>query len=141
MASWLHPLDSLTAQEITKSSEIINKVHPSPTKWIFNSITLLEPAKNLILNHKTNTTGLKIPRKSFTVLIEKYKGQVYEVIVNLTEETIEKFETVAFGKQPTLTPEDCFDAERIVKGDEVVRKKCAELGYINMELIVADPWL
>lgn len=139
----MHPLDPLTASEISKSSQLIREFYPNKNGWIFNSITLLEPAKALLLplllkDSSSDTT--RIPRKSFTILIEKLTGNVFEAVVNLTDEKIERFDAIPTGFQPTLTPEDCFEAERICKSDSLVQQRCIRLGLENMELIVADPW-
>lgn len=140
-----HPLDPLCSIEISKSSHIIRENHPNEKGWIFNSITLLEPPKKELLPYLLNNVEkspatIPIPRKSFSILIEKRTGNVYEAVVNLTDEKIERFEAIPAGFQPTLTPEDCFEAERIVKSDSEVKRRCFVLGLENMDLVVADPW-
>jgi len=156
-----HPLDPLTGEEINLTSKIIReKLLESDSdlratlengenpRVIFNSITLKEPEKSVLLpklldnnwNHNRTTTEDVIPRKSFSVLIEKGSGKVFEVVVNLTEEVIEKWKTIPEGYQPTLSPEDCFDSERIAKDDVRVVERCKSLGYNDMNLVVADPW-
>ena len=132
----LHPLDPLTPQEISQSSQIIRKNY-SNTSWIFNSITLQEPPKALLL--ETPELG-SIPRKSFVILIERETGKVSEAVINLSENKLESCTAVHAGNQPTLTPQDCFEAERITKEDGEVRRRCADLGFWNMDLVVADPW-
>ncbi len=142
----IHPLDPLTTNEISKSSRLIRKIHPNQSGWIFNSITLLEPPKSVLLpflskNNEDSAADIPlIPRKSFVILIEKGSGNVYETVVNLSDERIERFEAISAGCQPTLTPEDCIEAERICKSDSDVRRRCFRLGLENMDLIVADPW-
>jgi Cu2+-containing amine oxidase len=74
------------------------------------------------------------------LLIEKGTGKVTEATVNLTEGKIETLTEVPSGNQPALTPEDCFEAERIGKLDGDVRKRCAMLGFEDMDLVTADPW-
>lgn len=144
--SGIHPLDPLTPIEINSSSRLIRERYANQRDWIFNSITLLEPPKKVLLpylfkdDEKCQEDITSIPRKSFTILIEKGTGNVYEAVVNLTDEKIERFDAVPTGFQPTLTPEDCFEAERIVKADSEVRRRCFLLGLEDMELIVADPW-
>lgn len=141
-----HPLDPLTPLEITKSSRLIRETHPNQKGWIFNSITLLEPQKRdllpllLISDENQPKDFTFIPRKSFAILIEKETGNVFEVVVNLSDDKVERFDAVPTGFQPTLTPEDCLEAERIVKADPEVRRRCHLLGLEDMDLIVADPW-
>lgn len=139
-----HPLDPLSSTEISKSSRLIRESHPNQKGWLFNSITLLEPPKKellpYLLNNEEQAPKNCIPRKSFSIIIEKGTGNVYEVVVNLSEENVERFDAVPTGFQPTLTPEDCFEAERIVKSDSEVQKRCLILGLENIDLVVADPW-
>lgn len=138
----VHPLDPLTSIEISQSSRLIRKFHPNENGWIFNSVALLEPPKKKLLPFLLDNGKYAggIPRRSFTILIEKGTGTVYEAVVNLMDETVERFESVTAGHQPTLTPEDCFESERIVKADLEVQRRCTLLGLNNMDLVVADPW-
>ncbi|XP_037032511.1 copper amine oxidase 1-like [Bradysia coprophila] len=142
----MHPLDPLTTVEISKSSGLIREKHPNKNGWIFNSITLLEPPKNVLLPFLSKEVELNrkdmvsIPRKSFTILIEKGTGKVYEAVINLSDDTIERFDAVPSGFQPTLTPEDCIEAEKICKSNSEVQLRCLRLGLEDMDLVVGDPW-
>ena len=136
MAS-IHPLASLNPSEIRLTSRLINNAKEGP--WIFNSIQLNEPEKDLVLKYLEDNSTF-IARKSLSVLIDPKSGKVYEVVVNLSKSKVESFEPAPSGSQPTLTPEDCLEAEKIVKTDPIVTKRCRELGLQNMDLVVADPW-
>jgi len=138
MALKPHPLDPLSAGEVSKSSKIIRENYPNE-KWIFNSITLKEPEKSLLLDNTEESLDV-IHREAFLLLIEAGTGQVVEAVVDLLSETIEKFTRIPSGNQPTLTPEDCLEAERIAKSDQGVRLRCAKLGFSDMELVAGDPW-
>lgn len=138
----LHPLDPLSAEEIRLSSRVIRDAKPA-NDYIFNSITLLEPPKRLVLEYlaaeQEGAVLPAVPRESFVVLIERASGDVYEVVVDLVVQVLKSLQHVP-GVQPTLTPEDCFEAERIALENEEVKKTCAELGLTDMSLVVADPW-
>lgn len=141
----LHPLDSLTPEEISAASRIVRENHQSPHGWIFNSITLQEPPKKelaplLLQESEELIASASIPRKAFVSLIEKQSGTVYEVVVNLTDEVVERFEKMAPGLQPTLSPEDCLESERIVRESPEVQERCRKLGLEDMNLVTADPW-
>ena len=139
MATVLHPLDPLTADEIEQSVQLI-KSELKTTNFIYNSITLKEPPKSVLLPYLDGAYESEIPRKALTILIDKSCGKVKEVVVNISAGTVESIVELPPGKQPTLTPEDCFDAERIAKADETVKERCRLLGNENMDLVVADPW-
>lgn len=139
----LHPLDPLTSDEISLSSRIIRNNKQSPHGWIFNSVILIEPPKSELAPRLLSNDSLNgvFPRKSFTLLIERGTGKVFEVVVNLTSGVVEKFDQAKTGQQPTLSPEDCFESEKIVKENAEVQERCKKLGLDNMELVTADPWL
>jgi hypothetical protein len=45
------------------------------------------------------------------------------------------------GVQPLLSPDDCFDAEAIVKGDAgVVELLASRYGLTDLALVACDPW-
>jgi primary-amine oxidase len=45
------------------------------------------------------------------------------------------------GVQALATPDDCLDAEAIVKADPAVAKLLAELyGITDLTLVACDPW-
>lgn len=141
----LHPLDPLTSAEISAASQIIRENHQSAHGWIFNSILLQEPPKNqlaplLLLEDEEALANAAIPRKAFVTLIEKVSGTVYEVLANLTDGVVERFEKMPPGSQPTLSPEDCLESERIVRESPEVQERCRQLGLENMDLVTADPW-
>jgi primary-amine oxidase len=139
----VHPLDPLTPEEISQSSKIIRENKPNAKGWIFNSVVLIEPPKSelaprLLKNEKLDGV---FPRKTFSLLIERGTGKVFETVVDLSKKKVERFDQAKDGQQPTLSPEDCFESERIVKEDEDVKARCKKLGLNDMELVTADPWL
>jgi primary-amine oxidase len=138
-----HPLDPLTRSEISLSSKLILSHHSNSKGWIFNSITLLEPLKAELapLLLENNASALhQLPRRSFVLLIERGSGRVFKAAVNLTSGDVERWEEAGPGLQPTLTPEDCIESERIVRESQEVKERCEKLGIVNMELVTADPW-
>jgi primary-amine oxidase len=138
-----HPLDPLSPAEISLTASIITTTQASNTGWLFNWITLLEPEKSVLLPllFVGDNERSRIPRRSFTVLIERRTGRVFEIIVNLNLRRVEKVEQLPPGTQPTLTPEELTSAENIFKADAAVRERCARLGFTDMANVVGDSWL
>ncbi len=91
-------------------------------------------------DRNNNSEQIIIPRRSFTLLIERFSGKVYEATTNLSEKQIEEFTEPPFGSQPTFTIEDSLIAEDIVKKDVEVQKRCAKIGIEDMDSVVSDPW-
>ncbi|RUS31420.1 LOW QUALITY PROTEIN: copper amine oxidase [Jimgerdemannia flammicorona] len=112
----LHPLDPLSGD--AKPSQ----------DFIFNSITHREP--RFCTPHRT-TRVVRGPDRTW--------GDVYEAVVDLQAQVLKSWLHVP-GVQPTLTPEDCFEAERTALADEAVKQECAQLGIVDVSLVVADPW-
>jgi len=132
----IHPLDPLTPAEVSESSRLIKATQPT-RPWIFNSISLKEPPKHLILS--PNVPLDSIPRRSFNVLLEKGTDKLFEGIVNLTEKKVESLVQIHGGHQPNLTPEDCDEAERIALADEEVKRRAAKLD-LDMSQVFGDAW-
>ncbi|XP_021955837.1 peroxisomal primary amine oxidase isoform X1 [Folsomia candida] len=141
------PLDPLTADEITSTSQIIENYSAAsraePTRrFIYNWITLKEPPKDVLLpfflSNKDPPADV-YPRKSFSVLIERSSGNVFEAVVNLKTKKVESLVQV-HNVQPSLSPEDLLRAEVITRSDATVQKRCASLGFPDMDLVYADPW-
>jgi len=140
----IHPLDPLTPSEITDTTRLIRTAYPHK-KWIFNSITLIEPQKILVLEYiaaegRQDCKVPFIPRRSKTLLIENFTGKVFEVKVNLSSKVIEKYGEVPPGNQPTFTIEETILAEDIIRKDIEVQKRCFKLGLEDMDMVIADPW-
>jgi len=152
-SSTSHPLDPLSGDEMLAASELIRAAfkgkHPgAPLEaLIFNVVTLDEPSKSELLAFDAGKGPLPA-RKSFSILQpplsvygENERYAIVEVIVNLDSKEVEQWNLVP-GVQPLITPEDCFEAEKICKADAKVCAMLAErYGITNVEVDVAcDPW-
>ena len=88
-SSILHPLEPLTAEEITAAVHIVRTERNLHERVRFASIALHEPAKEVVLNFKQ---GVPITRSAFIILLDNMDGATYEAIVllleNLTEHDI-----------------------------------------------------
>ncbi|KAJ3121576.1 hypothetical protein HK098_003581 [Nowakowskiella sp. JEL0407] len=152
----MHPLTPLSAEEIAQTVAIL-KAAPSTassydvslatrvadTSTIFNTITLLEPAKKTIVAYDAavyeGTTPEPVPRVSLaTILLAD--GTLVEAEVDLGLNQVVKMKDLGKGLQPTLTPDDCLEVERIAIEDERVLSECAKCGFTDRTLIICDPW-
>ncbi|KAJ3300084.1 hypothetical protein HK104_004806 [Borealophlyctis nickersoniae] len=135
----LHPLDPLTPTEITSVAAAI-KASPegsSLSDFIFNSISLNEPPKYEFLKYEAGE-GPVPNREAAAVLIDR-KGEVYEVVVSVDSGEVTCWKHIP-NVQPPLTPQDCFDAEAIVRQSPKVLEMLKEHGITSMDMVVADPW-
>ncbi|KAJ3077450.1 hypothetical protein HK102_005226 [Quaeritorhiza haematococci] len=118
----------------------------------FNSITLLEPPKEVYLAWCTKQNAFSPsfvqrfaslsaeelpPREAFCVLISK--GETYECVVRIApKEEVVSWQYVP-GVQPNLSGDEYSDAERICLEDEKVKKYISDLG-LDIKKVLADSW-
>ncbi len=135
-AQELHPLDPLSAEEITNAVSVIadsGKVDRTTRAAI---ITLLEPDKAEVRKWQSASPVTSPPtRKAFTVL--RVKGRTIEAIVDLSSKTLERW-TVIPGAQPAIQSSEWAEAERLLKADPRWQAAMAKRGYENFDDIFCD---
>src|SRR5690348_4131092 len=77
----LHPLDPLTAEEITAAVRIARSERNLSERVRFASVRLNEPPKELVLNFKP---GDAIEREAFLIVLDNTDGTTYEAVVSLS---------------------------------------------------------
>lgn len=131
----MHPLDPLSPGEITRAVEIVCNEKKINDNWRFVTVTLAEPARNL-LAAQLNV----MPRRVFLVLIDRPQAQSYEAYVDLTQGRLESFERLPAGIQPSITLDEFEECEEAIKKSpeflEVLRKR----GINDVKLVMVDPW-
>lgn len=124
-----HHLDAI---ETSKSVYLIEKSYPNEFGWIFKSITLLKPTDKQMPQPNNDGTSCKsytVPRKSFIVLVDKHTGNVYEVVVNLSEDKVECFD----GISTRLAPTD--DESKLSNNNNISKAMPSELFKSNLNLL------
>ncbi|MFL5627491.1 MAG: tyramine oxidase, partial [Ktedonobacteraceae bacterium] len=101
-----HPLEPLTAEEITAAVSIVRSERQLSPLVRFVSVTLHEPAPELVLNYKP---GDPVTREAFMVLLDKSgeSSATYEAIVNITEDNVVLWRHIP-GVQPSIMLEEFF---------------------------------
>jgi len=142
-----HPLNALTWEELSVCSQLVldwaRNRFPHPIK--FNSTILIEPSKSQVLQFECDSASIDIPREALVVIIDplggpQQRGSIYEIIVRLPSSTTQSTPSSPSitswrevpeeerGGQPTITPSECFEVEKIVLEDEQVRFELSKLG-------------
>lgn len=147
MKSPSHPLDDLTAAEMTVAvsavkSALVDDAGSSEIRFAY--VTLREPAKREMAAFAAGD-GAKPARQAEVLATVVSKIESFIFVINLEGDcSVASRELVPEGCQPLFSPDDCFLAEEIVKGDEAV---CAELveryGVDPTDFatsLVCDPW-
>ncbi|CAF0760454.1 unnamed protein product [Didymodactylos carnosus] len=113
--SVLHPLDPLTANEISLTTKIIQESSYFQKYLRIVTIVLLEPEdKSIILNFQPNT---EIHRRVTVFIRDPVKHVTLEMIVDLTKKTIKNVLELT-NVQPGLTYDEIIAADSALRSDK-----------------------
>jgi len=131
-----HPLDPLSESEIAIAVDVVLK---KQSGLVFNSVTLLEPKKELLKKY-VESRDVKVPRMADVVASAK-GNKVYDVLVDIDEKTIVRWEEPK-GVSPGITMEDLIVVEGIMRKDPKVIEQCGIVGIPpeDMHKVYCDPW-
>ena len=130
-----HPLDSLTAEEISATSRLLAAEKQIDGAWRYASIILREPPKTEV---KAWRSGDAIVRRSLSVLWNKQSNEVYEAVVNLSDGALESWEHKP-GVTPNFTVDEYHDCDVALRKNAEVRAALEKRG-INPDLVLFDLW-
>ncbi len=97
--SFGHPLDPLTAAEVSRVAQIVRRDRGTADSWRFASIELREPAKDLL------ASGQVTGREAVAVGWDRADGQAYRAVVSLTGDAVTSWEHLP-GRQPNMTVDE-----------------------------------
>lgn len=132
-----HPLDPLTPDEIVKAVDIVRKARSVDDAWRFVTVTLAEPDKTTAKQFKP---GGVLPRQAFVILIDRAKGRAYEGIVDLGRGSLEKFDPLPDGIQPSITVDEFSECEEAIKRSPEFLAALKKRGANDIQLVMVDPW-
>ncbi len=131
-----HPLDPLTADEISGAWEILRTQRtPSPRTRVV-SIALHEPAKEAVLGHRP---GDAVERAAFVVLMDSGAGRTYEAVVSLSRKQVVSWEHIP-GVQPAIVFDEFLECEAAVRADPAWQEAMRARGVTDFSLAMVDPW-
>jgi len=132
----VHPLDPLTAEEITAAARIIRAHEGFGEGHRFAYNALHEPPKEKVLAFRS---GNGFEREAFAVLLDRSDGAPYGAVASLSGESVTLWERVP-GVQPQVMLEEFFECEKIVKADPGFREAAAKRGMEDLDSVMVDPW-
>jgi primary-amine oxidase len=125
----VHPLEPLTAEEISAASRILRDAGQLSGRRIVSSITLHEPAHG----------STQSDREAFATLLDRASGDVFEAVVSLTKQSLVSWEHIP-GVQPGMTIVELEEAIAAIKADSAYRAALGLRGVTDMSLVQIDCW-
>ncbi len=127
-----HPLDALTAEEITKAVALLRQAGLVDAQTRFPNISLLEPSKAEVLAWQP---GRPIERRAF--LVVKKAAQTHEGVIDLARGAVERFTHIE-GVQPSLLSEEWAAAQQLTRGHPDWQAGMRARGYTSFETIFCE---
>ncbi|GAA2003821.1 primary-amine oxidase [Nakamurella flavida] len=141
-----HPLEPLTADEITASTAALTAAGHAGPSHRFASIALLEPPKaDLLAWELAGRSGPAPARRSKSVLWDRADNRAYEAVVELGGARADGGAAVVSvdhvpGVTPNFTVDEWHDCETAMKADPTVVAALAQRGITDLDLVLIDVW-
>ena len=134
--SALHPLEPLSGTEIAAAVALVRASGRLGAKARFVLVVLQEPPKDAVLAWQPGQT---LAREASLQILDNADGNLYEVIVSLTDNAVTHWEHIP-GMQPSLMLDEFFECETAVKANPDFQAALAKRGITDMALVMVDPW-
>src|SRR5207253_10051070 len=132
----LHPLDPLSAQEISAAVAILRTSGKLGSNVRFATVVLQEPSKEVVLNFKD---GDPIEREAFAIILDNDDGATYEAIVSITSNRVKGWKHIP-EVQPCVMLDEFFECENALKADPAFQEALRKRGITDYSLLMVDPW-
>ena len=132
----MHPLDPLSADEITAAAEILRREQQLTDRWRFASIELREPSKETV---KAFTPVTPIAREAIVIGWDRDDGAVYKARVTLDRARVTRWERQTEG-QPNMTVDECNECDAALRKDPRVIEALAQRGITDLDRVLIDTW-
>ena len=136
MAGTAHPLDPLTADEISLAAAILRRDQGVGERWRFASIELREPSKATVRDF---AAGDAIRREAVVICWNRDDGQVYKALVALGEDRVASWEHQPDG-QPNMTVDEFHECDATLRRDPRVIEALARRGITDLDRVLIDTW-
>ena len=132
----MHPLDPLSADEITAVAETLRREQQLTDRWRFASIELREPSKETV---KAFTPGDPITREAVVIGWDRDDGAVYKARVTLEPPAVTSWERQTEG-QPNMTVDEFNECDAALRKDPRVIEALAQRGITDLDRVLIDTW-
>jgi len=131
-----HPLDPLTADEITTAIAVLRTSGQLPADAIFPLVTLREPSKADVLSFRPGDTP---QREALVVVLDRPNNATYEAVVDLNARRLISWQQRP-GVQPPLTQPEYVDIQRVVRADPQWQAAMRQRGITDLDAVQLDPY-
>jgi primary-amine oxidase len=131
-----HPLDPLSAEEISKAAAIVRRDRGVGDGWRFASIELKEPAK---ADLAAIESGRLTRREALLVCLDRADGRAYRAAVSLTADEVTAWEHLP-GQQPNMTVDEWHECDEMLRAHPAVIEALGQRGITDMSRVLADMW-
>lgn len=133
LSSVNHPLDALTASEITSAVSILRDAGHADNQTFFASIKLQEPEKLVVLAWKEGT-----PIARAAEVIYRKNAKTYEAVVDLVSSKVISNKEIT-GGQPFLTMPEILSAIKITLADPRMQEGLRKRRITDFEQVFCAP--
>jgi primary-amine oxidase len=131
-----HPLDPLTAGEISKAAAIVRRDRGVGDGWRFASIELREPAK---ADLPALEDGRLVRREALVVCWNRADGKAYRGTVSLTGDEVSNWEHLP-GQQPNITVDEWHECDEMLRAHPDLVAALARRGITDLSRVLTDMW-
>ncbi len=131
-----HPLEPLTAEEITTVVRILREGKQLGKTVRFVSVVLKEPKNEYV---RTFSSNGELSREAIIVLFDNGTNKCFEAVVSLKEERITSWKHIP-GVQPTMTADEQIECEKAVLESAEFQAACKRHGVKDIDLVMVDIW-
>ena len=137
MASFCHPLEPLTAQEVQLAVTLLKEAGKVTPTTRFISVSLKEPDKAFVHAY---SGGEPFNREAFAVLFDNGTNACYETAVSLTDRRLVSWQHIP-GVQPTMTVDEQIECEQAVLASPEFKAALKKhYGLEDTKLVMVDIW-
>ena len=131
-----HPLEPLSADEFSRTAEILRRDGHVSDTFRFASIELVEPPKHEVLAWRT---GDPVPRHALAVVWNRSDNKTYEATIDLTGDTVVSVQHIP-DVTPNFTVDEFHEVDEAMRAHPDVVAKLGERGITDMSRVVVDVW-
>jgi primary-amine oxidase len=128
-----HPLDPLTAAEISRVAATLRANKGVDLAWRFASIELVEPAKDEL------AAWPAAGRLAQAVCWSTGDGQAYRALVDVAAAEVTRWEHLP-GQQPNMTVDEWHECDEMLRRDPALIAALARRGITDLSLVLTDVW-